>query len=431
MHEDPLTLDQRADPALRHRRFTPASLRAFLRASESLALALGKRLGEMRMSGDSFQLYLSKIEELRHRCHIQERQVALLQARLRRKLDSRGDDYLDTERWEILQIRKLACWTQEETARAFLQSVSTIARWERELRNNPDRTGAIGTLIQSVPPIVRIADSVRALIQVMALLGFGGSGTIARSLYRAGIEVSRSSVQNVLDEPPVRPVEKLSNLVTPPPSKKCPPVWARHPLHTVMADVTDIPCAMGRPPLKLFVFYDVFSRMPLAWRLLPQEPSAACAVGLIDEVVERFGVPRYFISDKGSIFTSDAFRERLKNHGIRQRFGALGQHGAIALIERFHRTEKELLRLKDDPPLTREDILPRLELSLAFYSHFRPHSSLDGRTPASVFYGLPEARIATERAPRGNPGDASPAMRVTVTFLDSEMLFPVLLKKAA
>jgi transposase InsO family protein/DNA-binding transcriptional regulator YiaG len=424
-------LDVRADPALRHRRFTPASLRVLLRATETLTLAFGKKLGEMRASGQSFSVYLSKIEELEHRSRINERTIALLRARLDRALSKGKQDYLDTERWEIVRIRHEACFTQQETASAFLLSVSTIARWERELRTNPGVQGAIGSLIRPVPPIARISDAVRALIQVMALLGFGGSGLIARSLYRAGCEVSSSLVQNVLDEPPVGPVDKLSELVTPPllEKRKRPPVTARRPLDVVMADVTDIPCALGGPPLKLFVFYDVFSRLPLDWRLLHQEPSAACAIELIDEVVERHGVPRYFLSDQGSYFTAEAFRERLQDHGITQRFAAIGQHGAIAVIERFHKTEKQLLGLPENKPLTREDILPRVGLSLAFYSHFRPHSSLGGRTPASIFYGLPEAQISAARAPRGRPGDPWPDLKVTITFLDAEKLFPVLLKK--
>lgn len=437
MRDDSLSLPDRVDPLLRRKRFTRVSLSAFLHASEALAMAFGRKLGQMRDSGQSFDVYLARIEELEHRNRIHARVTPLLQARLRRVLAGKSDDYEDTERWEILQIRRDACLSQEETARLFLQSVSTIARWEREARNSPDRDGVIGTLLSPTPPLMRVADAVRTLIQAMALLGFQSPGMIARWLYRGGYEVSRAFVQTVLQEPPAAPLDTLSALVTPPPlaAANAPrAVTAKRPMHVALADVTDIPRSFGKPPLKLFAFYDVYSRLPLAWRLLESEPTAEDAVSLLDEVVAKHGkAPAHFVCDQGSYFKADAFQKRLAELGIKVRFGAIGQHGSIALIERFWKTEKGLLLpiLPVDKALTRDDVLPRLQLSLDYYSHFRPHSSLGNKTPAEVFYGRPLPVPAPVRPPRGRPGDPCPDLGLTITYIDSEKLFPILLRKTA
>lgn len=430
-----LGLAGRVDPLLRSRRYTPASLAALLHATDTLALAFGRKLGAMRLSGDSFQVYLSRIEELECQKRIQSRVIALLQARLGRVLENRSrDDYEPTERWQILQLRREACLTQEETGRLFLQSPSTIARWERESRRRPDEGGRVGSLLKVVPPVTRVADAVRALIQAMALMGFGGSAMIARCLYRGGYEVSRAFVQDVLDEPPAVPLSALSALVAPPAlaATRLPrAVKARRPMHVALADVTDIPRSGGHPALKLFVFYDVFSRRPLAWRLLDAEPSAEDAIALLEEVIAAHGRPKHFVSDQGPFFTAERFRRRLEALGIKSRFGALHQHGSIALIERFWKTEKGLLLpfLPLDKELTRQDILPLLEASFDFYIHHRPHSALGGRTPEEAFRGLPPPAPAVP-PPRGRLGDAWPELHVEITFTDhAARRFPILRRK--
>ena len=50
--------------------------------------------------------------------------------------------------------------------------------------------------------------------------------------------------------------------------------------------------------------------------------------------------PKYIICDKGQQFWCDAFKGWCDRQGITPRFGAVGQHGSIALIERFILTFK-------------------------------------------------------------------------------------------
>jgi transposase InsO family protein len=51
--------------------------------------------------------------------------------------------------------------------------------------------------------------------------------------------------------------------------------------------------------------------------------------------------PRHLITDRGKQFTARSFRRGCRRAGIRQRFGAIGKHGSIALVERCIRTLKE------------------------------------------------------------------------------------------
>ncbi len=64
----------------------------------------------------------------------------------------------------------------------------------------------------------------------------------------------------------------------------------------------------------------------------------AFLAGMIRAAGER---PANLITDRGKQFTARSFRRRRRRTGIRQRFGAIGKHGSIALVERCIRTLKD------------------------------------------------------------------------------------------
>ena len=113
-----------------------------------------------------------------------------------------------------------------------------------------------------------------------------------------------------------------------------------------MMDITEISGLFRLFTFKLVVLLDVFSRFPLAARLFFKEPTACEMAEIIEVASKKHGLPRHFISDHGSQFRSLLFREILTSLGIKQRFGAIGNTGSIAIIERFWRTMKEMLLLK-------------------------------------------------------------------------------------
>ena len=63
---------------------------------------------------------------------------------------------------------------------------------------------------------------------------------------------------------------------------------------------------------------------------------------------------------------------------MKQRFGAIGKKGSIALIERLWRTLKGALGLRLLRPLVAEDLRRKVELGLVHYAHFRPYQALGG-----------------------------------------------------
>jgi hypothetical protein len=73
--------------------------------------------------------------------------------------------------------------------------------------------------------------------------------------------------------------------------------------------------------------------------------------------------------------------------------------GSIAVIERFWKTAKGLLGLRSFPPLTHAEARRRVELALFYYAYLRPHQSLQGATPAEVFFGLVPAHRSAQSPP--------------------------------
>jgi putative transposase len=157
-------------------------------------------------------------------------------------------------------------------------------------------------------------------------------------------------------------------------------------------DITRIPLLFPFLRLHLAVVLDAYSRMPLAAGVFLFEPSAKATLALLHKAIAWHGKPRHFVSDQGDQFTAAFFRGVLKALGIRQRFGALYQHGSIALIERFWKTLKHDLHVARFRPWNVPDFERRLAPALLRYSYCRPHSALGGRVPAEVYFGLPDQR---------------------------------------
>jgi transposase InsO family protein len=163
-----------------------------------------------------------------------------------------------------------------------------------------------------------------------------------------------------------------------------------------MADVTEIPSRFRIFRFHLAVILDVFSRMPLAWKVFFFKPSSRAMARLLRSAVRRFGVPRFFVSDHGTEFTGSSFRRSLQQLGIQHRFGAIGKTGSIAIIERLWKTLKQAFRDRySAPPLRLAELEERLRLELLYYTNFRPHQALDGATPAEVYRALLRNRAIT------------------------------------
>ena len=348
-----------------------------------------------------------------------EQENTHLRSRLERIEARHRSHYTPSERFQILVFRKTYLLPAEETARRFLVSTRTLARWLEEATRQPTKK-AVGCLVRAVPPLRTYSHVVRDLVCTMDTLGFGGSKRIAQSLARGAIRVGTETV---------RRWRKRRRRPLPPSDSAGRVVAARYPNHVWMADLTEIPGFLRIFCSVLAVVIDVRSRMPLAAQLFPTQPSAEDLVALLGSAIERHGQPRHFVSDQGAQFTAKVFRARLRSLAIRQRFGAVGQYGSIAIIERSWRTLKEALGVSHWSIVHPADMQHRLDVALTYYAYLKPHQGLAGAVPAEVYFGIRPAHLDAHRPPREHSRGPVPAF--DIAFLDPERRLSFLVPEAA
>ena len=89
----------------------------------------------------------------------------------------------------------------------------------------------------------------------------------------------------------------------------------------------------------VLVAIDHFSRKVVA--VTPLEGlSTGFVINALEEAFVNSGKPKHLISDHGSVFTSAAFREFIDSNRVKIRYGAIGEHGSIAVTERVIETLK-------------------------------------------------------------------------------------------
>jgi putative transposase len=405
----------------KRRRFDPRALSALLKARELLALSLGLLLAKVRETADPVQGLMARVKELEVLLAQAHEEADILRARMERLDPRRRRQYSPRQRFRILLFMKTYVMSVAETAHRFLVSTQTLARWMKEASLHPG-CDTVGSLIEPVPPVRRYDDVTRLLIQHMDEMGFGGNDTIAHTLARAGWRVSPRTVGRV---------RKEKRIPDPQPLLPTRSVQARRPNHVWMMDLTEIPSLFRIFSFKLALVIDVFSRMPLAANVFLAEPGADAMAGLLQQAIRSNGTPRHFVSDQGAQFTAEAFRTGLTKLGIRQRFGAIGKTGSIAIVERLWRTLKETLSLRALRPLTRQDLERRLKTGLLHFAYMRPHQALAGATPAEVYFGIRPAHLSAVSPPRGMPSQRSPGLGLVGVHLDPERRLPLLIHNAA
>ena len=181
-------------------------------------------------------------------------------------------------------------------------------------------------------------------------------------------------------------------------------VTARHPNHLWHVDLTVVPTSAGRwvPwfPFSVrqvwpFVWHvafvvDHFSRAVIGFAVFRKEPTAEETVSVKAAAVATAGkAPRHLVTDKGSQFTSKRFRQWCLAKGIRQRFGAVGKYGSIAVIERFIKSVKMECTRRIAIPMGLNDLREELTMYVRWFNQVRPHQTLDGQTPAEIYAARP------------------------------------------
>jgi transposase InsO family protein len=367
-------LDRLLRAAMTRRSLDTLALKALVKATHLLGLALAERLRQYRDGGDPVLGRFAQLHE--HTLHIAllEEALDILGSRWDKIPDRARPHYSPEARYRVLRFETILALPAPDVAHRFRVSPGTIHRREEEaLREPPGPT--VGSLLKPVPPVRRYCDLVRHMVQTLALAGFPGDRSLTAHLARAGLRLSRRIIQRIRKEKAVAP--------PPPPQATAAgrAVRARFPNHVWMMDLTEVPGFLRLFSYKLAVVLDVFSRMSLAARVFLSESSGEDVACLVLAAARRFGPPRPSVSDQGPQFTSQPFRQALGHLGVRHRYGAVGKTGSIAIIERFFRTLKAVANLHSRRPFLKADLERWLRLAFAYYVWLRPHQGLEGAAP--------------------------------------------------
>jgi putative transposase len=380
-------------------------------------------------------------------------EIALLSEEIRikdmrwAKIDARRrPHYSPTERLAILALRTARAWSAAQTARAFLVEGETIASWTRRI----DEQGA-KALVRLPVPVNKFPDFVaRIVTQMRTLCPAMGKKRIAQHLAAAGLAIGATSVQRMLKRPSHTPRGEPS-APTPPlnrvPREALSPertVTALRPNHVWHLDLTAVPTLRGfwmpwspfaLPQVWPFCWWlavviDHFSRAVIGFSAYRKPPSSEQLCVFLEETIRgSAGPPKYLISDKGTQFWSERFRSWCSGRGIRQRFGAVGRYGSIAIIERFFRSLKSECIRRILVPLEKDHFRQEISLYCDWYNRHRPHQGLAGNLPLDVY--APEPR-PHKRAIRRGRGRSLPRLALSVSFLENRQHLPVVkLRKAA
>ena len=175
---------------------------------------------------------------------------------------------------------------------------------------------------------------------------------------------------------------------------------------------------------------DHFSRRVVGFSAFAKQPTAEQVCQMLDPAVERVGrAPKYTVTDQGPQF-SGKYRQWCERHGVKPRYGAIGQHGSLAVIERFFLTLKTEAMRVITVPFSLSAMRAELVAFVQWYDAYRPHQSFAGRTPAEVYEGLERA---AQRA-RTNPASlltSGEPLALKVSYLEGRKHLPVVELKAA
>ncbi len=340
-------------------------------------------------------------------------EIRIKDARLSRISPHKRPRYPPIERMAILQLRAARGWSQQQTADAFQITAATVASWMKRLdEHGPD------ALVQLRVPVNRFPDLVRYLVQQLkTLCPSMGKVKIAEVLARAGLHLGPTTIGRMLKE---KPKPQFARSV---PQDSGRNVTSKRPNHVWLVDLTTVPTSRGfwtswlpfalpqRWPFCwwLAVCVDHYSRRVMGFCVFSNVPSSVAIRAFLGRTIRTaHTTPNYLICDKGTQFWNDGFKAWCQRRDIKPRFGAVGKHGSIAIIERLILTVKTECCRRIQVPLRRDRSRRELSLFGKWYNEHRPHMSLGGSTPNEVYYDRTQANQRPryeprEGWPRGSP----------------------------
>ena len=340
-------------------------------------------------------------DQLHQEVGLLREEIRIKDARLTSLPPQRRPHYAPVERLSILELRAARGWSKQQLADTFLVTAATIASWMKRV----DEEGP-NALVQLQEPVNKFPEFVRYAVQrLKTLCPTMGKVKIAQTLCRAGLHLGSTTVGRILKEPP-HPTPKNKEVAES--SRK---LTAQRPNHVWHVDLTAVPISGFWTPWFPFalpqrwpfcwwvaVVIDHYSRRLMNVAVFATRPDCRGICGFLGRTIARAdAAPKYLICDRDAIFDCVAFRRWAKGSGIQPpRYGAVGKHGSIAVVERAIRTIKDECTRQILVPLRRQACRRELSWFTDWYNDHRPHMTLRGRTPSEVYF----ARRPANRAPR-------------------------------
>ena len=215
---------------------------------------------------------------------------------------------------------------------------------------------------------------------------FYGSRQMVRRLRREGIRAGRHRVRRLMRLMGLQAIYQAPRTSAPHPAHRIYPYLLRNldvnrPNQVWCADITYIPVQRGF--LYLVAIMDWATRHVLAWRLSNTMDASFC-VEALNEALSRYGNPEIFNTDQGSQFTSFDFTGVLKAAEVTISMDGRGRCMDNIFIERLWRSLKyEAVYLHELTDGFRAERV--IAEWIDFYNTERPHSALDGQTPAEAY----------------------------------------------
>jgi len=258
-------------------------------------------------------------------------------------------------------------------------SRSSVRRWLKGFAE-----GKLGKRNEPKEPVNKTPREIAELIwEIFRQNPLWGRWRIAMTLWGSGVFVAASTVRNIL----LRPRPETS---APAPAQAKEPVKprqiiARYPNHVWSVDRTRV-WRWHLWPTWTLVAVDHFSRMVTG--VCPVEgPNAGWVVDALEAAFLLHGPPKHIITDQEGVFSSSVFAELLRQWNVKQRFGAVGRHGSIAVTERAILTLKQEW-LRRVPVIRGLDHLGQLLDDFSeYYNHWRGHSTIGGAIPSVIHRG--------------------------------------------
>jgi transposase InsO family protein len=368
--------------------------------------AVNSPIQRVRLAGQLDQAK-NEIELLKEEIRIKDARMSKIEARHR-------PYYPAQERMAILALRAARGWNAAETARRFLVEPETISTWGRRIDEDGDHA-----LVRLPEPVNKFPDFVLHIVQKLkTLCPTMGKKRIAETLARAGLHLAVTTVGRMLKSDWQKPPEDSEEASRNDQGKKksgAHVVTAKRPNHVWNVDLTLMPTAAGfwvpwvpfsLPQVWPFCWWislvvDHYSRHVVGFAVFTKEPQFVQVRSFLGRAIQKAGAaPKYTVSDKGRQFWCKGFKKWCKRKRIRPRFGAVGQYGSIAVIERFIRSLKSegLRRILITMQL--QKMRNEVGLYITWYNEHRPSQALGGRTPAEVYQGSTPANIQLRYEPR-------------------------------